>query len=335
MAVDFDFNGIYRVQSRKSGRRGRIAGNWFTFKDRIVSSDALNQALSRNAYWSGVPVSVRAANLTRREGAFYQAPDNLYKIECYQPVDGGERFPCHIVDVLKAAGQWQQRRALVSSLLIEHQSSDLVSLVEDLQSVIANEYCCHEAGHVLGRSVQTKTQQSYFSPGGRVSWPLIWVEEFRADLHSYSVALELMASQDAAALFVYNCFARFGGDALSVRNKSYGYGPIPFLLFVLLLDLGFLAIAKSKSGLKVEVASVSIPEILKTMKGCHLHALREFTEAELATDDPLEWGINAARYYREKVLKNPLREDYLKLLAGEANQSLQISCLRNTSKNRS
>lgn len=320
MAVDFDFDGTFRVQSRRSGRQGRIAGNWFASRDRIVSSDAINQALVSNAHWSRVSVNVRAAILTRREGAFKEAPDNLYKIECYQPLAGDESFPCHIIDVLKAAEQWQQRRSLVSSI-IEHQSSDLASLVVDLQSVIANEYCCHEAGHVLGRSVQTKTKESYFSPGGKVSWPLIWVEEFRADLHSYSVALELMAPQDAAALFVYNCFARWCGDALSLRNKSYGYGPIPFLLFVLLLDLGFLAITKHKSGLKVEVVKMSISEILFTMKSCHLHALRELTEAEIASDDPLEWGINAARYYGERVLKNPLRDDYLKLLTGKANQT--------------
>jgi hypothetical protein len=62
----------------------------------------------------------------------------------------------------------------------------------------------------------------------------------------------------------------------------------------------------------------SIPEIVNTMKNCHLHALKELTEVELATDDPLEWGINAARYYKYRVLQNPLRENYLELLSGRA-----------------
>lgn len=318
MTVDFDFNGIFRVQSRTSGSRGHIAGNWLTARAGVISADDLNRMLARNAHWSGVSVNLRAAVMSRREGMVHHALDNLYKIECYQPLDGGVPFPCHIVDVLKAVAQWRERWPLVSSLFVENQAADLARSVEDLEGVIVNEYYCHEAGHVLGRSVQTKTQESYFSPGGKVRWPLIWAEEFRADLHSYSVALELMKPQAAAPLFVYNCFARWAGDALSVRDQSYGYGTIPFLLFVLLFELGFLDIVKSKSALKVAIAKASIPEIVCTMKDCHRHALRELTEVELAADDPLEWGINAARYYRERVLQNPLREDYLKWLSAAA-----------------
>jgi len=317
MAVDFDFNGIFRVQSRRVGKKGRIAGNWFTNRAGVVSSDDLNRTLVRNAHWSGVAVNVRAAIMTRREGMFRDAPDNLYKMECYQPLDGGDPFPCHIIDVTKAVAQWRQRWLLVSSLFVGNQAAELACFVEDLEAVIANEYQCHEAGHVLGRSVQRKSAESYFSPGGRVRWPLIWVEEFRADLHSYSVALELLRPHAAAALFVYNCLARLAGDALSVRTQSYGYGPIPFLLFALLVELGFLEVVKSKCGLKVAVGKASIAEIVNTMNNCHIHALRELTNIELAGDDQLEWGINAARYYRERVLKNPLREDYLELLSGK------------------
>jgi len=102
---------------------------------------------------------------------------------------------------LKAAAQWQQRWPFVASLFVDDDAANLARIVDDVVKVIANEYCCHEAGHQLGRAVQTKSQESYFSPGGKVQWPLIWVEEFRADLHSYSIALELLPPQAAAALF--------------------------------------------------------------------------------------------------------------------------------------
>jgi hypothetical protein len=317
MTIDFDFNGIFRVQSRRFGKKGRIAGNWFANRAGVISADDLNRTIVRNAHWSGTTVNVRAAIITRREGMFHDAPDNLYKMECYQPLDGGDPFPCHIIDVTKAVTQWHQRRPLVSSLFVGNQAADLAGVVEDPEAVIVNEYHCHEAGHVLGRSVQRKSEESYFSPGGRVRWPLIWVEEFRADLHSYAVALELLKPRLAAALFVYNCLARLAGEALSVRTGSYGYGPIPFLLFTLLVELRFLALVKSKSQLKVTVPETSIAGIVNSMNNCHVHALTEFTEVELATEDQLEWGINAARYYRERVLENPLREDYLVMMSGK------------------
>jgi len=259
--------------------------------------------------------------MTQREGMFHDASDNLYKIECFEPFREGPAFPCHIVDVSKAATQWRQRWPLVASIFVENQLADLAGIQEDLEGVIANEYCCHEAGHLLGHAVQAKAKNSYFSPGDRVRWPLIWVEEFRADLHSYSVALETMTPHSAAALFVYNYLARLAGDALSVRDRTYGYGTVPFLLFVLLVNLRFLEIARTKSGLKLAVATASVPEILRIMERCHTHGLEALTERELATHDPLEWGINAARYYRERVLKNPLREDYLRLLCGATDQT--------------
>ena len=315
MPVDFDFKGIFRVQSRKSGKSGRIAGNWFANRDDVISCENLNRTLARNTHWSGVPVNLRPAIMTKREGIFREVLDNLYKMECYEPLDGGDPFPCHIIDVTKAVAQWHERWPLVSSLFVKDETVALAGLINDLQTVIANEYYCHEAGHVLGRSVQTKTAKAYFSPGGKACWPLIWVEEFRADLHSYSVASELLRPHAAVAVFVYNCLARWAGDALSMKHQSYGYGPIPFLLFNLLLELGFLKLVKSKNKLKVAISKVSMHELVNTMKSCHLHALREFTEVELSTDDPLEWGINAARYYRQRVLRNPLREDYLELLS--------------------
>ena len=320
MTVDFDFHGTFRVQSRISGGRGRIAGNWLRSRPDLISSDDVNRTLAQHALWSGLFVNLRAAIMTRREGSFHEASDNLYKIECFEPFREGPAFPCHIVDVSKAAAQWRQRWPLVASLFVERQLADLAGVLENLEGVIANEYCCHEAGHLLGRAIQAKTKNSYFSPGDRVRWPLIWVEEFRADLHSYSVALETMTPHSAAALFVYNCVARLAGDVFSVRDRTYGYGIVPFLLFVLLVNLRFLEIVRTKSGLKVAVATASVPEIVRIMERCHLHALEELTEKELATHDPLEWGMNAARYYRERVLKNPLREDYLRLLSDAADQ---------------
>ena len=310
---DFDFDGIFRVQSRRLGHRGRIAGNWTASEGRI-SSETMNNALTKNPLWSGDRINLRAATVTRREGVFRRVADNLYKIECYEPLNGGTPFPSHIVDVSKAVEQWHYRLPLISHCFVGTQAATLTALIGDLEATVASEYCCHEAGHVIGRSVQTKFERSYFAPRGKIIWPLVWVEEFRADLHSYLLALDVMAPGDAVSLFIYNCFARWAGDALSLRDQSYGYGTIPFLLFALLLEIRFLEIVTRKSGTKLTVVSASIPEMVRVMTECHNHALREITKPELSTDDCLQWGINAAQYYRQRVLENPLHESYIKLL---------------------
>lgn len=311
---DFDFDGLLQVQSRQLGRRGRLAGRWLSPREGVISANCMNEALARDARWSGVPINLLAAAVTTRAGMFHEVPDNLYKIDSYEPLNGGERFPAHIVDVFKAVEQWHRRFPLVSSLFGEPQSTILASLTGRLEDTIPNEYLCHEGGHVLGWSVQTKSARGYFALGGKILWPLVWVEEFRADLHSYSVALEVTSARAAASIFIYNCLARFAGDAVSVREQTYGYGTIPFLLFCLLSEVGFLETIRWKSGLKLAVAGTSISDIVFAIKECQSHALKEITDAELSTDDPLEWGINAARYYRRRVLENPLHADYIQLL---------------------
>jgi len=92
MPVDFDFNGTFRVQSRKSGRPGRIAGNWLAIRQGMISSVDVNRALAGNAHWSGLPVNLRTAIMTKREGMFHDAADNLYKIECFNHSMTANRF---------------------------------------------------------------------------------------------------------------------------------------------------------------------------------------------------------------------------------------------------
>jgi hypothetical protein len=244
-------------------------------------------------------------------------PGQPYKIECFTPFDGSSPFPCHIVDVPKAIGQLRERLPLVLLLFANSQGEVLSRCLVDLRVAVTNEYYCHEAGHVLGRPVQVKSAVDYFKPAGQVAWPLVWVEEFRADLHSYSVAADLLEPRAAAAVFLYNLFARLAGDRVSFQRQTYGYGPIPFLLLALLVDLGFLRVTAWRGRTRLFAAAVAEDAVVDVMRRCHQHALEAFTEPELSAGNPLDWGINAARYYRARLAENPLRAAYLELLAGK------------------
>jgi hypothetical protein len=244
---------MYRVQSRTASREGRLRGDWLVRGDGLLSTGAVNSALSRNSWWSGVPVNLACAMVARRDGMFHDVPDNLYKIECFTPFDGSSPLPCHIVDVPKAIGQLRDRLPLFAN----SQGEVLSRCFADLRVALANEYYCHEAGHVLGRPVQVKSAVDYFKPAGQVAWPLVWVEEFRADLHSYSVAADLLEPRAAAAVFLYNLFARLAGDRVSFQRQTYGYGPIPFLLLALLVDLGFLRVTAWRGRTRLFAAAVA------------------------------------------------------------------------------
>lgn len=245
--MSFDFKGIYRVQSRNSSREGRLIGKWF-FRQGTLSSEILNRVLSREPRWSGVPINVRPALVTRRSGMFKDVPDNLYKIECFEPATGYNPLPCHIIDVLKAADQWPEKFSNISRLFVNGHAMRLAGRIDDLFITIANEYCCHEGGHTLGQPVQLKSRLGYFKPGGKIAWPLVWVEEFRADLHSYAIAVESVGAANAVALFIYNCLNRWAGDRLSIQHGTYGYGTIPYLLFLLLFEKGLLELKRKKSA---------------------------------------------------------------------------------------
>ena len=56
----------------------------------------------------------------------------------------------------------------------------------------------------------SKYDRGHFSITVRSAWPLVYLKEFREDMHSYGFALEIRPRDGAAAIFLYNHFLRFG-----------------------------------------------------------------------------------------------------------------------------
>ena len=148
----------------------------------------------------------------------------------------------NIVDVDKAARNWRIRRPYLHALLGREAADQVQTRIGSIRSVAAAEYMMHEAGHCLGIPTEEKYRAGYFRLGGKTIWPLVHLEELRADLLSFGFAAEALKPDAAAGLFLYNVFLRLGVDLEGRATRCIPpYGPIPGLLFVLLHDAGALA----------------------------------------------------------------------------------------------
>jgi len=298
MRSDFHLVGAYRVQSRRRHGPSLLSGRWMDRDARLLDSAATNAALARHPAWRGAAtVNLRPALVARREGMFRDEPDILYKREFFTPRHGATAMPADIVDVRKSCRLWGKRRSALSRLIGVDAVEAIEAQIGDLECVVANEYFCHEAGHMLGHDIAAKVARGYFRLSGATLWPLVFVEELRADLHAFGFALELLPPERAAAIFLYNLALRFGVHA-AVERGGKAYGSVPYLLFHLLLTHGLIDVDR-RSRLTVSVLDPAAARA--AMRLCAQHAERHLTAAELDSDDLDAAAIHAARYYRERI----------------------------------
>lgn len=301
---DFHYTGLYRVQSRKKGQHSQITGSWRNEQDGL-SSERLNEFLAHHSLWKGgATVQMRSADVHSRSGVFATDPDILVKKQFFSPDEGTAPMEFDFVDVNKSSRFWHERKPFVQSLF-GSQAHELFALIPSLKSTIVNEYYCHEAGHCLGYDVRSKYEEGYFRLKGRSLWPLIFVEEFRADLHSFDIAAQTLPAPAAAAIFVYNLLLRWGVEAQSLSASQSAYGSVPYLLFCLLYDEGFINV--SEQGLQL---SATDPQaIISIMKKAGDHAFRQLTSFEME-GDKTHGAIMAANYFRQRFMNQHMLQVY-------------------------
>ena len=216
----------------------------------------------------------------------------------------------NVVDVVKAAGNWHQRRPFLAALLGDVAFAQAERLIGDVQGVAADEYFVHEAGHCLGHDTARKYAQGYFRLAGKVAWPLIYVEEFRADILSFGFAADLLDEQRAASVFLYNVLLRFGvhleGKA---KDGSEPYGAIPVLLYSLLQRLGWLEPTAGPDA-SLCVASLVPADLVTVMRSCAAAGCHDLVEPELRADTGTDAALVAARYYRSVLDDRPAVEPF-------------------------
>ena len=311
MLNPFSFSGQYRVQSRKRWHRGKLSGTWLESDALLLNDEQINTQLSQDSRWKQKSKAhLRAIWVHEWTGIFQDEPDILYKTEFFKPDIDSAPFPSHLVDVQKSLQEWKRRETLLYEFLHPEQIPILQGILQDLTYIIANEYFCHEAGHILGIPVNEKYQAGYFSLNGKALWPLIWLEEFRADLHSFGYALKLLPSSASTAIFIYNILLRFGMELDSAASGQDGYGVIPFCLLSLLEEMGLLHFENTPIGYALVFDSLETSDLMAAMEACDLYANRAFTDVELSATSLIDIALHTARYYQAKVLNHPSLIDY-------------------------
>lgn len=301
---EFALIGNYRVQSRSRGEASRLIGLWGVPSDGELNNGLVNGSLRRHPLWLGKrTVSLAAAFVSERHGAFLSEPDILYKRSHFVSHDPKSTMSFDVVDVAKAAALWANRRRYLRALLGHSCLLNAETLIGDVRIVAADEYFAHEAGHLLGYDTTSKYGDGYFRVAGRTAWPLIFVEEFRADIVSFEFAAELLNERRAAALFLYNVLLRLGAH-IEAADKSAiePYGSIPLMLFALLTDVGW--IEPGDRGAAIRLTSMQPTDIVAVMRKCAEIGCRLLVAPELEAKSGLDVALNAARYVSE-IKSNP------------------------------
>lgn len=289
----FTFKGYYSVQSRRKEILSEISGFWLS-EQGALSSNKINSTVRNSNLWAGQQlVNLKAAEVTYRSGLFHTDPDILIKEQFFKPEKGSKDMSCDIIDVPKSTTLWFKRLEYVRKIF-PIQYEDLVEKITPLKSTIINEYYCHEAGHCLGRDVRTKYSQGYFRVKGRAAWPLIFVEEFRADLHSFGFASKNLPEHLAVAVFLYNILVRLSVEAESKQEKVDGYGGVPYLLFNFLIESDVISVNLKENSLVFTNLTTSF--LLNVMLNADKYAEEEITKHELKSG-LLDTQILAAKYY--------------------------------------
>lgn len=297
----FTLEGSYRVQSRRDYAPAVLEGEWYCAPG-LISNDRVNRALQAHPLWQGITqVVLRPAVVSRRIGKFASEPDILYKRELFIPSPGTALMTADIVDVLKAKQNWIGRVSYLN-MLFPDDCQQILQRLHGLELIIANEYVLHEAGHFLAYDVCAKQRDDYFTVMGSTAWPLVYLEELRADLNAFGFAVQLLSPEKASQLFLYNLMLRFGVHREGiVREQGAPYGLVPYLLFYLLQELGFINLRQLHGTSFFRLISVDTKELIAVMEASARHAEQELNALELVADTPLNRAISAASYVRHRL----------------------------------
>jgi hypothetical protein len=159
----------------------------------------------------------------------------------------------------------------------------------------------HEAGHCVAYDTATKYRDGYFRIHGKTAWPLVYVEELRADLLSFGFAARHLPRDVAVAICLYNLTLRFSSHLEGVDKSGYHpYGAIPFMLWRLLCAAGFVHPAERADSDRVLVLpSLEPAAIIQVMHTLSKVARKELVEPPSCR--PTDSALMAGNFYRSAL----------------------------------
>lgn len=281
-----------------------------------LTAGQLNKYLAGRAQWMGAAkVTLRPALIEERTGAFASHADALYYHRLFTAADDSPDMENDVLDLSKLTSHWTKRERFLRTIMPAEEYQLLISKIPAVVQTATNEYMCHEAGHCVGLDIHNKWSQGYFQPGGRVAWPLIYVEEFRADLESFATALDVLMPEDACAVFVYHFCHRLGLACESAQTDCENAGAVPYLLFHLLRDLEILEIRESGGRECVHLNDLTLEGTTSAMRACAAHASESLTLLEMSAESLVEAALVSATYYRTRALDHGRLDEFWRLIS--------------------
>src|SRR5262249_35024240 len=125
---------------------------------------------------------------------------------------------------------------------------------------------------------------------------------FRADMHAFSFALQLLPKRLAVQVFLYNIFLRFGVHLKGTWERGIeSYGAVPYLLFHILRNLGFVSTKLDKNKHMIKFVGLDDDLLADVMSECSDHVTRELTAPETAMTNIMDRAINSATYFQKRL----------------------------------
>ena len=242
----FSFTGTYQAHAHTEAFPSVLCGRWSSSAD-VLDDGTVGAALRAHPQWTGGgSIALRPALVTAHSALLACSPDVLYERERFMPSPGTPALPADMLDLRKAQAQWKLRQPHVAAVLSGRTHAAIAERLHDLDAVIVNRTLVHEAGHLLGYDVRRKHADGYFTASGRTAWPLVYLEELRAELHGLGFAVALLPPEQAVNVLLYDLALHFGVHREGLVTDGVApHGLVPFLLFSLLRELGVIVVTEA------------------------------------------------------------------------------------------
>jgi hypothetical protein len=192
----------YRFQSSRHSAPGSLLGR-IVERAATLLADDINSCLRAHPRWLGdEKINLKPALIDRRTGIFEHNDDALYYLSnfIFQEVS---TINYDLLDVTKLEALFSDRYLILRSIFSADDFEWAMSIIGDVSFAAVNEYMCHEGGHSIGFPVSKKHASGFFRLGGRLRWPLIYTEEYRADANSWSLASRTLNVTAAAGVAAF------------------------------------------------------------------------------------------------------------------------------------
>lgn len=302
----------YRFQSRRNPQPGSLQGA-IVHAPSLLSSACVNVQLRQHPRWDGRSlVNLRIAFVRRRTGIFESNADALYYEPNFSAVQG-TLIDGDLLDLTKLQLLYAERLPTIATLFVPEAFEWLVSFIGSVEWAAANEYMCHEAGHRLGWAMADKYANGFFRVGGRLAWPLIYMEEFRADTGSWDIATRTLGTSDAARVVTYTLVHRFAVAAQNLRDGRPGVGYVPYLHFAAMIDSEILRVVQSGGQSLLDFAAYDPTAVLHAaiesakIVDCEITSVDMRSDGDRTAEAMLEYAI-------ERVRRPGLAESFVRVM---------------------